>query len=177
MNMNLGWALAVEKLLGLEVSEKSRHLRVMVCELNRIASHLVAAGCYGLDLGSFTPFMWTFREREKILNLFEEVCGARLTYSYITVGGVTADLPPGWLEKCEAFLDQFEPVIDELHALLTSNAIFIRRTAGVGVLSPEMAIDYGCTGPVLARQRRRLGPAPRRRADLHARCTTATSSR
>ena len=117
--------------------------------MSRIASHLVAAGCYGLDLGSFTPFMWTFREREKILNLFEEVCGARLTYSYITVGGVTADLPPGWLQKCEAFLDQFEPVIDELHALLTNNAIFIHRTAGIGVLSPAMAIDYGCTGPVL----------------------------
>ena len=86
MNMNLGWALCVEKLLGQRVSEKTRHLRVIITELSRIASHLVAAGCYGLDLGSFTPFMWTFREREKILNLFEEVCGARLTYSYITVG-------------------------------------------------------------------------------------------
>ncbi len=149
INMNLGWALCVEKLLAIRVSEKTRHLRLIVAELNRIASHLVAAGCYGLDLGSFTPFMWTFREREKILNLFEDVCGARLTYSYITVGGVTADLPPGWLKKCEAFLDEFEPVIDELHALLTNNAIFIERTAGVGVLSPTMAIDYGCTGPVL----------------------------
>jgi NADH-quinone oxidoreductase subunit D len=149
MNMNLGWALAVEKLLCLEVTENCRHVRVMACELGRIANHLVAAGCYGLDLGSFTPFMWTFRERELILNLFEELCGARLTYSYITVGGVTADLPPGWLEKCAAFLDQFEPVIDELHTVLTSNAIFIRRTAGVGVLSPELAINYGCTGPVL----------------------------
>ncbi len=149
MNMNLGWALAVEKLMGLEVTEKCRHVRIMACELSRIASHLVAAGCYGLDLGSFTPFMWTFRERELILNLFEELCGARLTYSYITVGGVTADLPPGWLEKCAAFLDQFEPVIDELHTVLTSNAIFIRRTAGIGVLSPELAVNYGCTGPVL----------------------------
>jgi len=149
MNMNLGWALVVEKLLGLEVPEKAKHLRVMVCELSRIASHLVAAGTYGLDLGSFTPFLYTFREREKILDLFEMVCGARLTCSYITVGGVTADLPDGWLEKCEAFLDQFEPVIPELHAVLTSNAIFIGRTAGVGVLSAEKAIDYGCTGPVL----------------------------
>ena len=149
MNMNLGWALCVEKLLGLRVSEKTRHLRVIMVELNRIANHLVAAGCYGLDLGSFTPFMWTFREREKILNLFEEVCGARLTYSYITPGGVTADLPSGWLERCGAFLDQFEPVIDDLHALLTNNAIFIHRTAGIGVLPPAMAIDYGCTGPVL----------------------------
>lgn len=149
MNMNLGWALCVEKLMGLKVSEKTQALRLIMVELNRIANHLVAAGCYGLDLGSFTPFMWTFREREKIQNLFEEVCGARLTYSYITVGGVTSDLPEGWLKKCEEFLDQFEPVIDDLHALLTNNAIFIQRTAAIGVLPPAMAIDYGCTGPVL----------------------------
>jgi NADH-quinone oxidoreductase subunit D len=149
MNMNLGWALVVEKLLNYDLPEKARHLRVMMCELSRISSHLVAACCHGLDLGSFTPFMWAFREREKILDLFEEVCGARLTYSYITVGGVTSDLPQGWLQKCAAFLDQFEPVIDELHAVLTSNAIFMRRTAGIGVLPRAMAIDYGCTGPVL----------------------------
>jgi len=149
MNMNLGWALTVEKLLKLEVPERARHLRVLIVELNRIASHLMAAGSFGLDLGSFTPFMYCFREREKILDLFELACGARLTYSYITVGGLMADLPPGWLPKCEAFLKDFEPVIDELHAVLTSNAILIRRSAAVGVLSPEMAIDYGCTGPVL----------------------------
>jgi NADH-quinone oxidoreductase subunit D len=149
MNMNLGWALTVEKLLGLEVTEKCRHLRTIVCELDRISSHLVAAGCYGLDLGSFTPFTWTFREREKILNLFEAICGARLTYSYITVGGVTADAPPGWIKKVEEFLDQFTPVIDELHAVLTSNSIFISRTAAVGVFSAEKAIDFGCSGPVL----------------------------
>ena len=106
MSMNLGWALTVEKLLGLKVSEKTRHLRIIMVELNRIASHLVAAGCYGLDLGSFTPFTWTFRDREKILNLFEDVCGASLTCSYITVGGVTADVPSGWLQKCEMFLDR-----------------------------------------------------------------------
>lgn len=149
MNMNLGWALAVEKLLGLEVPERGRHLRVIIAELNRVASHLVAAGSYGLDLGSFTPFMYCFREREKILDLFEQACGARLTYSYLTVGGVPADVPAGWTEDCLAFLDQFEPVIDELHSVLTNNAILIRRAARIGVLSPEKAIDYGCTGPVL----------------------------
>jgi NADH-quinone oxidoreductase subunit D len=149
MNMNLGWALTVEKLMGLTVSEKARHLRVITCELNRIASHLVAACCYGLDLGSFTPFMWAFRERERILDLFEELCGARLTYSYITVGGVTFDAPEGWLDRCEAFLKQFEPVIDEFHTVLTSQSIFIRRTAGIGVMPADMAIDFGCTGPVL----------------------------
>ena len=149
MNMNLGWALTVEKLMRYQVSEKARHLRVIIAELNRIASHLVGMGAYGLDLGTFSPFLYAFREREKILDLFEEACGARLTYSYITVGGLTADLPPGWLEKCESFLDQFEPIIQEYHTLLTTNAIFVKRTASIGVLSREMAIDYGCSGPVL----------------------------
>ena len=149
MNMNLGWALVVEKLLGLNLPEKAKHLRVIIAEMNRIASHLVGMGAYGLDLGTFSPFLYAFREREKILDLFEEACGARLTYSYLTPGGATADLPPGWLQKCEAFLKQFEPMINEYHALLTTNAIFIKRTAGIGVLTPEMAIDYGCTGPVL----------------------------
>ena len=149
MNMNLGWALTVEKLLKLELPEKAKHLRVLICELGRLASHLVGMGAYGLDLGTFSPFLYAFRERERILDLFEEACGARLTYSYLTVGGATADLPRGWLQKCEKFLDQFEPLIQEYHTLLTSNAIFVRRAAGIGVLSPEMAIDYGCTGPVL----------------------------
>ena len=149
MNMNLGWSLTVEKLLGHQVSEKGRHLRVLIAELGRIASHLVGMGAYGLDLGTFSPFLYAFREREKILDLFEEACGARLTYSYLTPGGATADLPRGWLQKCEAFLDQLVPVIDEYHTLLTSNAIFIRRTADIGTMSAETAIDYGCTGPVL----------------------------
>jgi NADH-quinone oxidoreductase subunit D len=149
MNMNLGWALAVEKLMKYEPPEKGRHLRVIISEMGRIASHLVGMGAYGLDLGTFSPFLYAFRERERILDLFEEVCGARLTYSYITVGGATADLPPGWLQKCEAFLTQLEPIVDEYHALLTSNSIFIKRTAAIGILSPEMAIDYGTSGPVL----------------------------
>ncbi len=149
MNMNLGWALTIEKLLKYEPPEKGRHLRVIIAEMGRIASHLVAMGTYGLDLGTFSPFLYAFRERERILDLFEEACGARLTYSYLTIGGATADLPTGWLQKCEAFLDQFRPIIDEYHTLLTTNAIFIKRTAGIGVMSPEMAIDYGCSGPVL----------------------------
>jgi NADH-quinone oxidoreductase subunit D len=149
MNMNLGWALTVEKLLVHELPEKARHLRVIVAEMSRIASHLVGMGAYGLDLGTFSPFLYAFREREKILDLFEDVCGARLTTSYLTPGGATADLPAGWLQKCEKFLDQFVPIIQEYHTLLTSNAIFIKRTAGIGVLAPDTAIDYGCTGPVL----------------------------
>lgn len=149
MNMNLGWALAVEKLAKIEVTERAQAIRVLMCELGRIASHLVAAGTYGLDLGSFTPFMYCFRERERILDLYEAACGARLTYSYITVGGVMADLPPGWLDQCEQFLAGFEPVIPELHSVLTDNAIFIRRCANIGTMPADMAIAYGCTGPVL----------------------------
>ncbi len=149
MNMNLGLALAVEKLAKIETTEKASCIRVIMCELGRIASHLVAASAYGLDLGSFTPYMYGFRERERILDLYEAACGARLTYSYITVGGVMADLPPGWLDACEQFLDGLDPVIAELHSMLTSNAIFIRRCAKVGVLPAETAINYGCTGPVL----------------------------
>ena len=149
MNMNLGWALAVEKIMGYRVPEKGRHLRVLIAELGRLASHLVGMGAYGLDLGTFSPFLYAFRERERILDLFEEACGARLTYSYITPGGATADLPRGWIQKCVAFLDQFEPIIDEYHALLTTNAIFVKRAAGIGVMPAEMAISYGTSGPVL----------------------------
>ncbi len=149
MNMNLGFSLCIEKLLQYNLPEKARHLRVIIAELGRIASHLVGMGAYGLDLGTFSPFLYAFREREKILDLFEEVCGARLTYSYIAPGGVTADLPPGWLQRCAAFLNELEPIIADYHALLTTNAIFVKRTAGIGVLSAEMALDYGCTGPVL----------------------------
>jgi NADH-quinone oxidoreductase subunit D len=149
MNMNLGWSMCVEKLLEHQLPEKGRHLRVIIAELGRIASHLVGMGAYGLDLGTFSPFLYAFREREKILDLFEEACGARLTYSYLTPGGATADLPKGWLQKCEEFLTGLEPIITEYHTLLTSNAIFIKRTCNIGILSPEMAIDYGCTGPVL----------------------------
>ena len=149
MNMNLGWSLCVEKLLKYEPPEKGRHLRVIIAEMGRIASHLVAMGAYGLDLGTFSPFLYAFREREKILDLFEEACGARLTYSYLTVGGATADLPLGWLDKCERFLDELGPIIEEYHTLLTSNAIFVKRTGGIGVMPAAMAIDYGTSGPVL----------------------------
>lgn len=169
MNMNLGMALATEKLLKMEVPEKAMTLRVIIAELGRIASHLVGMGAYGLDLGSFSPFLYAFREREIILDLFEEACGARLTYSYLTVGGATHDLPdqivipPGlasligenpkkrllWTDTVLIFLEWLEKRIKEYHALLTRNAIFIKRTAALGVLSREDAISYGCTGPVL----------------------------
>ena len=169
MNMNLGYALAVEKLVGMEVPQKAMELRVVIAELGRIASHLVGMGAYGLDLGSFSPFLYAFREREIVLDLFEEACGARLTYSYLTVGGATHDLPgeitipPGlasltqtdpetrlqWIDALLMFLEWLEPRIKEYHTLLTRNVIFIKRTAGIGELSRSAAISYGCTGPVL----------------------------
>ena len=169
MNMNLGLSLCAEKLLKISLSEKAMAIRVAIAELNRIAAHLLGMGAYGMDLGSFSPFFHAFRERELILDLFEEVCGARLTYSYITVGGVTHDFPgeipfpPGlasltrhkptqrirWIDAVRVFCDWIEPRIREYHTLLTRNAIFVQRTAGIGVLSREMAIGHGCTGPVL----------------------------
>jgi NADH-quinone oxidoreductase subunit D len=149
MNMNLGYALAVEKLCGMKIPEKGQVLRVIIAELNRIASHLVGMGAYGLDLGTFSPFLYAFREREMILDLFEEVCGARLTYSYITVGGAHDPLPEGWIEKCQRFLDYLKPRIAEYHTLLTTNQIFVQRTASIGIMSKETALRYACSGPML----------------------------
>jgi NADH-quinone oxidoreductase subunit D len=149
MNMNLAYSLAVEKLAGMKIHDKANVIRVVISEMNRIASHLVGMGAYGLDLGTFSPFLYAFREREMILDLFEEVCGARLTYSYITIGGVHDDLPEGWVDRCRKFLDYLEPRIEEYHTLLTRNHIFIKRTANIGIMSKELAIDYGCTGPML----------------------------
>jgi NADH-quinone oxidoreductase subunit D len=149
MNMNLGYSLAVERLCGLAVPEKARVIRVLIGELNRIASHLVGMGAYGLDLGTFSPFLYAFREREHVLDLFEDVCGARLTYSYLTIGGAHDDLPAGWTARCTKFLEYFKPRIPEYHALLTDNHIFVKRTANVGVLPKATALSYGCTGPVL----------------------------
>ncbi len=149
MNQNLGFALAVEKLMGIQVPERVEYIRVIMCELNRIASHLVALGTYGLDIGAFTPFLWAFRDREKILDLLEWVSGARMLYNYIWIGGLARDLPPGWVEKAMEFIDYFEPKIDELNNLLSFNKIFIERTANVGVIDAETAINAGVTGPNL----------------------------
>jgi len=149
MNMNLGYSVAVEKLCGMKIPEKAQVIRVIIAELNRVASHLVGMGAYGLDLGTFSPFLYAFREREMILDLFEEVCGARLTYSYITIGGVHDDLPEGWVGRCRQFLDYLKPRIEEYHTLLTRNHIFVKRTANIGLLPKDLALSYGCTGPVL----------------------------
>jgi NADH-quinone oxidoreductase subunit D len=149
MNMNLAYSMAVEKLCGMKIPEKAQVIRVIIAEMNRVASHLVGMGAYGLDLGTFSPFLYAFREREMILDLFEEVCGARLTYSYLTIGGAHDDLPEGWVKRCQDFLDYLKPRVEEYHTLLTRNHIFVQRTVNIGVLSRETALSYGCTGPML----------------------------
>jgi NADH-quinone oxidoreductase subunit D len=149
MNNNHAWAMAVEKLADIEVPRRAEYIRVIAAEMNRIASHLVSFGTYGLDMGAFTPFLYAFREREYILDLFEQMCGARLTLSYINVGGVTWDLPPMFLEKLTEFLDYFEPKIDEYNDLLSFNHIFIKRTANIGVVSKDIAVKYALSGPMI----------------------------
>ncbi len=149
MNNSLGYALAVEKLMGLEVNERVKTLRVLMAELNRIASHLLSIGTYAMDIGSFTPFLHCFREREKVLDLFEWLCGARLLYNYNWVGGVSHDIPEGFEAKTREFVTQFEPVIAELDKLLSYNKIFLERTADVGIISEEQALSHNVTGPNL----------------------------
>ncbi len=149
MNNNLGYCLAVEKVAEVEVPERAQYIRTIAVELNRIASHLMAVGTYGLDLGAFTPFFYAFREREEILRLLEWICGARLTYNFIRIGGVMRDTPAGWIEDINKFLDLFESRLDEFDDLLTHNHIFVQRTANVGVIPVDLAIQYGLTGPNL----------------------------
>jgi NADH-quinone oxidoreductase subunit D len=149
MNNNHAWSMSVEKLAGIQVPIRAEYIRVLAAELNRIASHLVSFGAYGLDMGAFTPFLYAFRDREYILDLFEQLCGARLTLSYINIGGVTWDLPPHFAEKVKEFLDYFEPKIDEYDRLLSSNHIFIKRTANIGVVTKELAIGYALSGPMI----------------------------
>ena len=149
MNNNFGYAVAVEQLMETKVPEKVEYMRVIVAEMNRIASHLLALGTFGLDVGAFTPFLYCFRDRERILDLFEMLCGARLLYNYIWIGGVSHDFPVGWVEKTYEFLDYFEPKINEYNDLLTYNKIFIERSADVGVIPADVAISYGVTGPNL----------------------------
>jgi NADH-quinone oxidoreductase subunit D len=150
MCMELGYVLTVEKLMGLtDLPARLQYIRVIMAELQRIASHLLAIGTYGLDVGAITPFLWCFRDREKILDLFEWVSGARLLYNYLWIGGVMQDLPSGFVDKTIEFLNYFEPRVQELNDLLSFNKIFIERTAYIGVLPVEVAISYGVGGPNL----------------------------
>ena len=149
MNMDFGYAIACEKLLKIKVPERVEYIRVVMAELNRIASHLIAIGTYGLDLGAFTPFLYCFRDREIILDIFEQTCGARLLYNYIWIGGLSHDVFPDFAEKAKSFCRVFRPTIKELNDLLSFNKIFVERTANVGVLPADVAVNYGVSGPTL----------------------------
>jgi NADH-quinone oxidoreductase subunit D len=146
---NFGYALAVEKLLGIEVPERVEYIRVIMAELQRIASHLVAIGSNGADIGALTPFLYLFRDREYILNIIEETCGARMLYNYIWIGGLSHDIHPDFIRKTKEFCNYFKPTIVELDNLLSYNKIFIERTANIGVLPVDTAINFGASGPTL----------------------------
>ncbi len=146
---NLAYVGAVEKLLGLTPTPRAQYMRTILCELQRISSHLLWLATHAIDIGAMTPFFYCFREREVILDLFEEYCGARLTLNCMRPGGMPYDLPVGWVDRCRKFVDGFPAKVDEYEGLLTNNRIWKQRTVGVGVISKELAIDYALTGPML----------------------------
>lgn len=149
LNQEYAYADTVESLAQIEVPQRAQHLRILLCELNRIASHLLGVGTYCLDLGAFTPFLLAFAEREKLLDIFEEISGARLLYHLIWIGGVWQDLTPKSIRMIEEFLGEFPSKWEEIQTLVTDNVIFQKRTQGVGVIGQQTALDYACTGPVL----------------------------
>jgi NADH-quinone oxidoreductase subunit D/NADH-quinone oxidoreductase subunit C/D len=146
---NWCWAMAVEKALGIQVPERAEYIRIILSELTRIASHQLWWGVFGMDLGAFTPFLYAFRDREKINDIFEKNCGERLTMNYICPGGVMQDVLPDFEKDVRAFLEYFKPLIDEYDRLLTKNIIVQERCKGIGILKPEVAMSYGVTGPTL----------------------------
>jgi NADH-quinone oxidoreductase subunit D len=147
MSCNWVFALATEKLTDIEVPERAEYLRVIMGELNRIASHLLCIGVTALDMGALTPFLYTFRERELILDLFEMTCGQRLTYNYIRIGGVSKDIPPEFIPKCKEFLDIIDEKCDDYEKVLTENPIWIARNKGIGVITEQQVYDYAVSGP------------------------------
>lgn len=146
---NLGYAIAVERLMGIQVPERVEYIRIIMAELQRIASHQVALGSNSADIGAFTPFLYLFRDREMIMNIIEETCGARMLYNYIWIGGLSHDLHPNFVPKVKEFITYFKNTIVELDNLLSYNKIFIERTANIGILPVDTAISYGASGPTL----------------------------
>jgi NADH-quinone oxidoreductase subunit D len=149
MSNEFGFVVACEKLLKIKVPERVEYIRVIMAEFSRIVSHLIAIGTYGMDIGAFTPFLYCMRDREHILDIFERTCGARLLYNYMWIGGLSHDVPPGFEDKVKEFCRYFRPKIKELNDLLSYNKIFIQRTANVGVLPADVALNYAVSGPVL----------------------------
>jgi NADH-quinone oxidoreductase subunit D len=146
---NVAYTCAVEKLMGYELTPRAKVIRVMCCELARISAHLLGVGCYAMDCGAMTVFLYTFTEREKIYNLIESLTGARFTTSYTRIGGLARDLPPGWTGELSNFLKQLPERINEVDSLLTRSPIFVGRTRDIGIIPPDVAISYGLTGPNL----------------------------
>ncbi len=149
MNQEHAFALSVEKLLGLEVPERAQYIRVLFCELTRILNHVLNITTFALDVGAITPALWGFEEREKGMEFYDRVCGARLHANYIRPGGVSMDLPAGLLEDMNAWVESFPKVLDDLDSLLTENRIFKQRTVDIGVVTAQQALDWGFTGPVI----------------------------
>lgn len=151
MNSEHAFAMGVERMLGIEkdIPKRVEYIRVLVAELNRLASHFVALGTYAIDIGAFTPFLWMMRDREHILRLLEWTCGARMLYNYIWIGGLFYDIPIGFEERCKEFVDYLIPKLKETEQLVIENKIFTQRTANIGILPMEVAINYGVTGPML----------------------------
>jgi NADH-quinone oxidoreductase subunit D len=146
---NVGYCQTVEKLMSVEVPRRARYIRTALCELQRIASHCLWLGTHAMDIGAMTVFLYAFRERELILDLFEEYCGARLTYNSMRIGGLPLDIPIGWDRKVLEFCNIMMEKVDEYEELLTNNRIWLERTRGIGVISAEQAIAIGLSGPPL----------------------------
>lgn len=149
LSNNLAFCLAVEKLLGVEPPARVQAIRVLLCELTRISSHCVWVGTHAIDIGALTVFWYTWREREKVLSIYDMVSGARMTASYFRVGGLSMDIPEGFLERCEKFVDEMPAHVDEYEKLLTKNPIWLARTQDVALLSGRDAVAWGVTGPAL----------------------------
>jgi NADH-quinone oxidoreductase subunit D len=151
MNSEHAYVMGIERMLGIEkdIPKRIEYIRVLVAELNRISSHFVAIGTYGLDIGAFTPFLWVMRDREHINRLLEWVSGARMLYNYMWVGGLFYDLPVGFEERCKDFISYLKPKLVEFQKVIVDNKIFIERTANIGALPLDLAINYGVTGPLL----------------------------
>ena len=149
MSNNFAYVAAVEKLLNVIIPPRADYIRVIIAELQRIASHLIWFSTFAMDVGAVSVFLYGFREREEVLNLFEEVCGARLTYNYFRIGGISRDLPEGFTVKVFKLINMIKPKLDEYEQLLTNNAIFLERTKNIGVIDSKSAISYGLSGPNL----------------------------
>jgi NADH-quinone oxidoreductase subunit D len=148
LNMELGYVLAVESLMDVQVPERAQWIRMLMVELNREASHLIWLGTHGLDMGMLTPFFYCFRERERILRIFDEITGSRLLYNYFAIGGVYSDVTPKALEMIRAWTEDFESKLEEIQAILGKSYIYVSRTKGVGVLTADDVLSYGVTGPM-----------------------------